>query len=552
MASKPHPDDMKKEIARLGQENEQLRKKLVNYEILIRHMGLPMGLYDRHGRLILMNLSGADLINGDPDDFMGKHIAEFIPENSDIYMQRIGEAFQTQRTGIYEDTVNLPTGRRFFSSSYIPVRDETGTVFAVQIVSADLSDRKEMEDSLLEAKAYLHAVLDNADDIIVSRDTDGRVQVFNKAFSDIVKQLFGVDCHSGMRTQDFLSPEERKNWEEILQRVLNGEKIRTEFSHLFQDGEIRHYDLSFTPIIKNGQVIGSLELNRDITKIKALELKLVESVEMLDNVYASLDEAVFIVDPESRVIVSCNRAAEIIFGYDKSEMIGRNTSFLHVNEKTYKEFGEKLPPNLTGKGVFRKEFQLRRKNGETFYSEHSVKTVHIGGNRDAVHISVIRDITTQKNALRELENSQDELNRKNQSLEELNTTLKVMLEQRDRERKEVEETLSRNIFTHVLPYLDKIRKTSLTPLQKELLQILGSNLRELADSDHSGPSADLMKLSPSEIQVAGLIKKGFRNKEIAAQLNVSPRTIEFHRNNIRKKLGINDRSINLTTYLSSR
>jgi len=60
-----------------------------------------------------------------------------------------------------------------------------------------------------------------------------------------------------------------------------------------------------------------------------------------------------------------------------------------------------------------------------------------------------------------------------------------------------------------------------------------------------------MHLTPTEIRIVNSIKQGYRVKEIALTLNVSPRTIEFHRDNIRKKLGIKGRKINLRSYLSA-
>ena len=56
-------------------------------------------------------------------------------------------------------------------------------------------------------------------------------------------------------------------------------------------------------------------------------------------------------------------------------------------------------------------------------------------------------------------------------------------------------------------------------------------------------------LSPAEHRVAKLVKRGKSSQEIAEILNLSSRTVEWHRMNIRKKLGINDQKTSIYNYL---
>ena len=58
-----------------------------------------------------------------------------------------------------------------------------------------------------------------------------------------------------------------------------------------------------------------------------------------------------------------------------------------------------------------------------------------------------------------------------------------------------------------------------------------------------------LRLTPREIEVCDLIKKGLTSKDIARTLSISLKTVEKHRDNIRKKLGIANRRINLASLL---
>jgi len=108
-----------------------------------------------------------------------------------------------------------------------------------------------------------------------------------------------------------------------------------------------------------------------------------------------------------------------------------------------------------------------------------------------------------------------------------------------------------NVREMIEPYLEKLKKTKLDDMQKTYLGIIESNLNDIISPFVCGVSINLLNLTPTELQVANLVKQGKTTKEIASILNLSAKTIEFHRDNIRKKLGIKNRKINLRTHLLS-
>ena len=58
-------------------------------------------------------------------------------------------------------------------------------------------------------------------------------------------------------------------------------------------------------------------------------------------------------------------------------------------------------------------------------------------------------------------------------------------------------------------------------------------------------------MTAKELQVATLVREGKANKEIADLMSVSLNTIEIHRYNLRKKLGLRNKKVNLRSYLLS-
>ena len=102
----------------------------------------------------------------------------------------------------------------------------------------------------------------------------------------------------------------------------------------------------------------------------------------------------------------------------------------------------------------------------------------------------------------------------------------------------------------MLPALKKLRRKG-SPLDKKYIDILEKSLKSLTSSFGRNVSEKKFKLSPREVEVANLIKSGISGKEISAMLNISFKTVETHRNKIRKKLDILNKDINLTTYLQT-
>ena len=116
---------------------------------------------------------------------------------------------------------------------------------------------------------------------------------------------------------------------------------------------------------------------------------------------------------------------------------------------------------------------------------------------------------------------------------------------------ELEEKVVSNVRNTIEPYLEKLRNSKLSSRQKSYLDIIQKNLNHIISPFARNFSSAYYNLTPKEIQIADLVKQGKTNKEIAAIMNLSLKTIEFHRTNIRKKLGLNKRNENLRTHLLS-
>ena len=129
--------------------------------------------------------------------------------------------------------------------------------------------------------------------------------------------------------------------------------------------------------------------------------------------------------------------------------------------------------------------------------------------------------------------------------------MKVILRQREEDKRMLEEKMVANVQQLCTPYIEKLGATRLDPRQKAYLDIIAEQLNEILSPFLQKMSSLNLVLTPTELHVASLVKAGRATKEIAEILSVTTNAVDFHRKNIRKKLGLSNRKTNLRSYLLS-
>ncbi|MCK5165155.1 MAG: hypothetical protein KAQ72_15620 [Desulfobacula sp.] len=166
-----------------------------------------------------------------------------------------------------------------------------------------------------------------------------------------------------------------------------------------------------------------------------------------------------------------------------------------------------------------------------------------------------RDVTAAKEIEKKLnglnETLEERIKKRTSSLEDVNTALKVLLKKREEDKNQIGANIYANFKSLIQPLLNQLKNSLTKNEQKDILDILESSIKEMTTPFSKKLSDPMMGLTPTEIQVAGLVKDGKTNKEITQILNKSIRATSSHRENIRQKLGLKNKKINLRTYLLS-
>jgi DNA-binding NarL/FixJ family response regulator len=161
------------------------------------------------------------------------------------------------------------------------------------------------------------------------------------------------------------------------------------------------------------------------------------------------------------------------------------------------------------------------------------------------------DVEERKIYEQRLQKKRHKLEQDAKQLTQLNAALKVLLKQRDTDKKEMEEKILLNVKELILPHLEKLKKRHLDQKSLSDLKIMESNLNNIISSFTHKLLSKFIVLTPREIQIANMIKEGRVTKEMAEIMSVSLSAIKLHRYHIRNKLGLIDQKVNLRSYLSS-
>jgi PAS domain S-box-containing protein len=246
---------------------------------------------------------------------------------------------------------------------------------------ADLRSEKELKDVLFERIPVLITIYDpELNSFEVNEEFRKVIGWSNKEIEeqdiDLLKECY-PDIQEREEIVEFMNTP-GIGWKEFTITTKSGKEIPTSWTNVKLTDDT------------------SVGIGIDMTEIKASQAKIRESRELLKKIFESLKSSLIIVDPHNRIIVDCNPATKEIFGYTEEELVGNSTRILHVDDESYQEFDKMGAKSLEENGVFQTEYQMQKKDGTIFHSDHTVTLVYDEeGEIDKV-MSVVRDITDQK------------------------------------------------------------------------------------------------------------------------------------------------------------
>jgi len=261
---------------------------------------------------------------------------------------------------------------------------------------------------------------------------------------------------------------------------------------------------------------------------------------LLHSLLNDIGDGVFFITHDMKVIEINDRACEI-FESTRKNIVGLDCRDLI--ETGHRRLLNQAFRDLNDFESWAGEMTAMRKDDDTFPIDITIKKFSLF-NR-TLFCLVIKDLTEYK-TLQEL------LRQEKSHRREMYVTLKNVMRAFEKERGGIETGISHRIETLLLPTIDKIKRESSADVRNTYLDVMRDQLVNLTRGFSKELDGRFLRLTRTEMKICKFIRTGLSSKEIAQAVNISFETVQAHRRNIRDKLGLRGRKINLHTLLMSK
>jgi PAS domain S-box-containing protein len=325
-------------------------------------------------------------------EILGKSVTKVIPDIEDSgLIETYGKVVLTGEPANFE-TFSPPLKRHFSVSAYKIDQDVFVTVLQ------DITERKEMQQKLLESEQRFRRLAENADDLIYRYDfipERGFAYVSPSAITitGYTPEEHYADPDLGLK---IVHPDDLQLLENM---ETNKEGVNVVLRWIKKDGTIVWTEQKNVFIYdESGRLLSMEGIARDITERKQMEQELAKSQEK----YRLLSDVTFegILIHKEAVAIETNVALTRITGYTQEELIGSNMLELVIHPDDRDFVREQMRKDIAQPY----EIRVIKKDGQIIPVE--IEAYNMLYYDSEIRVVAIRDITDRKLAEEKLEKEQ--------------------------------------------------------------------------------------------------------------------------------------------------
>ena len=391
-------------------DNTKLKKterKLINseqrYKTIFENSAVAIMLTDENEKIISWNKYTEELFGMGKEDLYLKPVESIYPteewkkiRKENIRQKGMQHHLETKVLRKNKEPIDVDI-------SISVLKNHRGEIIGSIGVITDITEQKRIESELEYEHYLLQSLLDNIPDSIYFKDNEGKFIKVNKAKAKHSNTT--PDKIVGKTDFDFFvknvaeksytdDKEIMKTGRPIVNKV---EKIKDEkgTERWVLTTKIPRYD-------RNKEIIGTMGISRDITKLK-------KSEEKYKNLFETAIDPIVILDKNGN-FVEVNEQVTKILGYNKNDLIGKKLDEAKIlTQDSLNKSLDGFMRRMKGESVPTYEVEIVTKDGERIPAEINASPLHENGEviGDFVIIRDLRERYKRREVERELVQSEN-------------------------------------------------------------------------------------------------------------------------------------------------
>lgn len=363
---------------------------------------------DSKGVVSFLNSVAEELTGWKEDEAIGKPLTEVFHIVNEFSREPVDDPVQKViQTGLVVGLANHTVliskdGRKLpIKDSGAPIQNNRGDLVGVVMVFQDITKARKTEIALKKSEAYYRSLISNLHEDILVINRNYEITDVNNTFlistghnrTDVI----GRFCHEIAHAYN--KPCHEVGEECMLKDVFeSGKPCSTIHKHQNKDGLKVYVDITLSPLKdSDGKVTHVIEAVRDITDLMHTKVALQESEEKYRTLVESSTDAILMLNKD-RVIVSCNQACLVLFGYERKEMEGQPARMIHPSDESFNSFGKASYPAIENYGTYTTELEILHKDGSLIPVETTTSLLKSSDASKGGYVAILRDITKRRQA----------------------------------------------------------------------------------------------------------------------------------------------------------
>ncbi|ABG57506.1 aerobic respiration sensor-response protein; histidine protein kinase/phosphatase, sensor for arcA [Cytophaga hutchinsonii ATCC 33406] len=325
-------EDLHKEIARLKEEIEQLKKpaQANSYKLLLEYSPDIIVQVNRDYKVVIAHLPAYSVEQ--LDAFRGQDVFALTPPSVHHKIREaLRKVFETGEVVVYESDGEIRGLHRHYINHVSAIKNEQGEITSAYFVCREATLQKLAAMQSIDSEQKLSALFEGSSQIISLFDRDSRFVWYNKAAYDKSIFLFGKFLCVGERFDSYLKEQYREGFNANFERVLKGEIVSYTREYTYQDKPF-FLEIMLQPVYQKDELVGVSLIGNNHTERKEYEDQLEKANKELIQQNDQLNQYSYIISHNLRAPIVTLLGLITIFNQEKNNPAETEAIISHITK----------------------------------------------------------------------------------------------------------------------------------------------------------------------------------------------------------------------------